>query len=337
MNILVVDDTEFNRKLPATILRQLGHEVSEAVDGPQGLETLAEDLSISHVLLDVIMPGVGGHETARRLRSTESEWVPIIFLSGRTEAADIAAGIEAGGDDYLAKPCDPVVLAAKMRSMQRIAAMRRKLLDTTQELERANEALAQAAQTDGLTGVGNRRALDAALARELGRAARNRIPVSVVLADVDHFKKYNDRHGHLAGDECLRRVATALTRALSRPADFAGRYGGEEFCLVLPETPAIGAMHVAERARAAIEGLAIPAAQDHCTVTASLGVATWLPRPGGTAEPMIALADRALYEAKRCGRNRVVHAAACNGDASASIASGPPPVPEEHATSLAQG
>jgi diguanylate cyclase (GGDEF)-like protein len=306
MNILIIDDSPSELMVLQSRLRRLGHKVMTAGDGARGLDMFVQ-MKPDLVLLDVIMPGIDGHETARRMRAVETEWVPIIFLSGRTESEAIAAGIEAGGDDYLSKPCDPMVLAAKMQSMQRIAAMRTKLVETTRELEQANRALARAAQTDGLTGVGNRRALDEALIREIGRAARNQTPVSAVLIDVDHFKLYNDRYGHLAGDECLRRVAHSVAAMTVRAADSVGRYGGEEFCLVLPDTPAAGALHIAERTRAAVEALDIPAADESGRVTVSLGVATCIPTEGTTPESLLADADRALYAAKNAGRNRALH------------------------------
>ena len=325
MKILIIDDSPSELLLLQSRLRRLGHEVFSAANGVRGLEMFVE-LKPDLVLLDVVMPGIDGHETARRMRAAESDWVPIIFLSGRTESEDIAAGIEAGGDDYLAKPCDPTVLAAKMQSMQRIAAMRARLLQTTRELENANAALALIAQTDGLTGVGNRRALDDALAREVGRAARNRTPISVVMLDVDHFKLYNDRYGHLAGDECLRRVARAVAATPARAADFVGRYGGEEFCIVLPDTPALGALHAAERMRLAVEALEIPAAGDAKWVSVSLGVATGLPASGAALVGLLADADRALYAAKHAGRNRALHlqlgAAGCKASEQAAEAIG---------------
>lgn len=308
MRILVIDDSPSELMLMKACLRRLGHEVVTATDGESGT-TMFIDLKPDLVLLDVVMPGIDGYETARRMRSAETEWVPIIFLSGRSDSEDIVAGIEAGGDDYLTKPCSPTVLAAKMRSMQRIAAMRARLLDTTRELENANAALARAAHIDGLTGIGNRRALDNALERELGRAARNLVAVSVVLIDVDHFKRYNDRYGHLAGDECLRRVAHSLRDCLLRSADFLGRYGGEEFCIILPESNTADALHIAERARHAIEMLMIPAARDGACVSASFGVATYHASSTVTPETILAAADRALYAAKHQGRNCVLHVA----------------------------
>ena len=306
MKILVVDDSPSERMLLQACLKRLGHEVISASNGEQGVEQFAESKP-DLVLLDVVMPGMDGYDTARSMRAAGSDWVPIIFLSGRTESEDIVAGIEAGGDDYLAKPCNPTVLAAKMGSMQRIAGMRARLLDTSRRLEEANAALARAAHTDGLTGIGNRRALDEALIREIGRSTRNRSPVSVVLADVDNFKLYNDRHGHLAGDECLRKVAHALRDSLKRSADFIGRYGGEEFCLVLPDTAAADALHIAERARLAIMDLKIPAAREGARVTASFGVATHSSGDGCTPEAVLSEADEALYTAKHDGRNRTWH------------------------------
>jgi diguanylate cyclase (GGDEF)-like protein len=310
MKILVIDDSPSERILLQARLRKLGHEVVIASDGEHGIEVF-NAINPDLVLLDVVMPGIDGHETARRIRAMDSEWVPIIFLSGLAESKDIAIGIDAGGDDYLAKPCDPVLLTAKMRAMQRIAAMRVRLQETARDLAAANVALARVAQTDGLTGVGSRRALDDELTREIARAVRNHVPVSVVLADVDRFKLYNDGYGHLAGDECLRKVARALAAAINRPTDFVGRYGGEEFCLVLPDTPALGALHVAERARRAIEALSLPAGLKGQCVTASFGVATRSGTDVHKIEELLGDADRALYAAKNAGRNRSIHILTC--------------------------
>ena len=176
----------------------------------------------------------------------------------------------------------------------------------SEQLGVANHELQRLVNVDGLTGIANRRHFDATLAREWRRAARNGSQLALIMADVDHFKKYNDHFGHQDGDDCLRQVANALACALSRPADLAARYGGEEFVVVLPETPASGALHVAERLRAAVSDLALPhpdsSAATH--VTLSLGLAMASPSMSGSDELVLA-ADRAVYHAKRGGRNRV--------------------------------
>jgi diguanylate cyclase (GGDEF)-like protein len=307
MKILLIDDSPSELLLLRARLRRIGHEIVTATNGETGLQAFIDEKP-DLVFLDVIMTGIDGHETARRMRAEEPDWIPIIFLSGQTDSRDIAEGIAAGGDDYLSKPCDPVLLDAKMASMQRIAEMRGRLVDTSRRLEEANLALALAAQTDGLTGLGNRRALDEALLRELARSTRSEVPVSLVLVDVDHFKLYNDRYGHLAGDECLKSVALALGRSVRRPADFAGRYGGEEFCLVLPETPATQAIHVAELARQAIKALALPGGLNGSYVTASFGIATSCSPGPAKPDSILGDADHALYAAKHAGRDCIRHA-----------------------------
>jgi diguanylate cyclase (GGDEF)-like protein len=219
-----------------------------------------------------------------------------------------------GGDDYLVKPVSEVVLAAKVRALQRIAQMRDSLLVLTRRLDEANRELTRLSAVDGLTGIANRRRFDETLAREWKRAARSGGEVAVLAVDVDYFKQFNDAYGHQVGDECLKAVARAMEGQLRRPTDLVARYGGEEFFVVLPETGAEGALHVAEGLRQAVEDMAIthrhsPAAS---WVTVSVGAAhraaTAGQERGFTA--LIEAADRALYEAKRQGRNRVAVAPA---------------------------
>ncbi|MBL8385475.1 MAG: diguanylate cyclase [Burkholderiales bacterium] len=308
MKILVIDDAASQRMFLKAFLGKLGHEVFTANDGSEGIKAFAaSDPDI--VLLDVMMPGIDGYETARVIRGSNDEWVPIIFLSGCVDATDVEKGIDAGGDDYLTKPFDPKVLGAKIRSMTRIAQMRRVLVERGEALKAANQALMRLIDVDGLTGIANRRRLDAKLEEEIGRCARNGAPLSVVLLDIDHFKRFNDTHGHLAGDECLKQVARVLEAGVMRPADMVARYGGEEFCVVLPETDTEGALQVAERLR-----LAVAAAQVHlgpdrtAQVTVSLGAASRIAARGSTAADWLGPADDALYVAKAAGRNCVMRA-----------------------------
>jgi diguanylate cyclase (GGDEF)-like protein len=253
-----------------------------------------------------MMAGVDGYEVARRLRQRAGDWVPIIFLSAMEDDEDLRKGIEAGGDDYLLKPVSPVVLGAKIRAMRRIDEMRRRLVSLSTQLSEANAALERLAQQDALTGLANRRQFDAVLAHEWARARRDRRPISLVMADVDFFKLYNDCYGHPGGDACLRQVATALRSACRRPADLAARYGGEEFALILPDTPVEGAMELAEALLERVRGLGLPHA--HSTVaphvTLSMGVGTCVPDAMATADGFVQRADEALYQAKLLGRNR---------------------------------
>ena len=307
MKILVIDDALTQRLFLKASLAKLGHEVALAVDGHEGVAEFAR-FDPDLVLLDVLMPGIDGYETARVIRGASDEWVPIIFVSGCHSSEDIEAAIDAGGDDYLTKPCDSKVLEAKIRSMERIVQMRRQLVQRSEELKSANAALMRLIDIDGLTGIANRRHLDRKLTEEVGRCARNRVELSVLLLDIDNFKRFNDSHGHLAGDECLKSVAQALAGALHRPADLAARYGGEEFCVVLPETVGDGAMQVAERLRRRVAGLNVTTPQGSVQVTVSIGVVSQVPPRDAAPAALLSCADAALYRAKAGGRNRVCRA-----------------------------
>jgi diguanylate cyclase (GGDEF)-like protein len=307
MKVLVVDDARSNRLLVSRFIEAMGHTTIEASDGEEAVAVFIREKP-DLVLMDVMMPGMDGFEATRRIRAIEGqEWVPVIFLSAQEDERDIATGIEAGGDDYLAKPVSQVVLSAKMRAMQRIAEMRGQLVKMSRELEATNQELERLAHIDGLTGIANRRYFDVCLAREFARSLRNRNPLSLILADVDHFKAYNDHYGHQAGDDVLKQMAARMTNCLRRPADLVARYGGEEFVIVLPETNRGGALRVAELLRAAIEELAIPHGWSSVAnkVTLSLGVACTTSESIPTPEALLADADQALYSAKHAGRNRV--------------------------------
>ena len=306
--ILIVDDSDVIRAVLAGAVSAMKFEPLLADCGENALEIFRvqqPDL----VLLDVNMPGIDGYETARRMRAmAPEEWVPIIFLSANEDDQDLERAIECGGDDYLVKPVSTVVLNAKMRALQRLDQMRRKLVDLSNELTAANQRLETISQQDGLTGIANRRAFDFLIERQFLDALRRREPLSVVLCDVDHFKAYNDRYGHLAGDECLRQVAAALARSCKRATDVAARYGGEEFALLLPDTPAAGALRVVETAQREIAALAIAHAGSSTSafVTFSAGIATYAPERDNVSRDLAARADEALYRAKQLGRNRSV-------------------------------
>ena len=308
MQILIVDDSPTIRAGLRNMLEKMGHAVTDAADGEIALASFKAsppDL----VLIDVMMPVMDGYTTARHMRSgSEADWVPIIFLSSGDEDQDLERAIEAGGDDYLVKPSSAVVLGAKIRAMHRLESMRTRLLETTRELAASNRQLEMLSRQDGLTGLANRRYLDAFLATEMRRAGRAGEALSLILLDVDFFKKYNDQYGHPAGDECLKRIAGAMQASCRRPADLAARYGGEEFVLVLPTTSAEGARKVSDILAAAIAHLAIPHAQSTVcpVVTISQGIATLVPSHESLPELLIQHADEALYRAKEQGRNRAV-------------------------------
>jgi diguanylate cyclase (GGDEF)-like protein len=309
MKILVVDDSPTIRAALKGLLERMGHAVVEANDGEQALQMYRQDRP-GLVLIDVVMPVMDGYVAARHMRETggADEWVPIIFLSSKEADQDLDRAIEAGGDDYLVKPVSFVVLNAKIRALQRIESMRNKQLEMSRDLEAANGELEKLSRQDGLTGIANRRSFDSYLATEVRRGVRERQPLSLILSDVDHFKAFNDCYGHQAGDDCLRRVAEALTSAGRRPADFAARYGGEEFAMVLPGTVLEGAVEVAQAVSRAIDGLAIPHARSAVDpkVTLSQGIVSLIPEKEISSEDLIQRADQALYLAKQQGRNRYV-------------------------------
>lgn len=308
MKILIVDDSATIRAGLRNLLEKMGHTVAEADDGVQALAAYRSDKP-ELVLIDVMMPVMDGYEAARRMRKfSPEEWVPIIFLSSKEADQDLDRAIEAGGDDYLVKPVSFVVLNAKIRALHRIETMRTKLLEMSHELAVANRELEKLSRQDGLTGIANRRCFDSYLQVEVRRAARERQPLSLILADIDHFKAFNDRFGHQAGDDCLRQVAGTLSSAGRRPADLVARYGGEEFAMVLPGTMLDGAVDVAQAVSRGIADLAIAHTHSDSSqgITLSLGIVSLVPDQDTTPEDLIQRADRALYQAKEQGRNRFV-------------------------------
>jgi diguanylate cyclase (GGDEF)-like protein len=306
MKILVVDDSSTIRAGLRVQLAKLGHEIIEAENGEQAVDQWSRarpDL----VLIDVLMPIMDGYEAARRMRSIgQDDWVPIIFLSSQEGDQDLERAIEAGGDDYLVKPVSAVVLGAKIRAMHRLEIMRKRLLEVSRELAASNRQLEMLSRQDGLTGLANRRYFDASLATEMRRATRAAEPISLILIDIDYFKRYNDTYGHQAGDECLKRVAGCLQAVCQRAADLPARYGGEEFALVLPNTTPDGARLVANSLAGAIAALAIPHTGSDIgqVITLSQGLASSVPGHELSPEDLIEKADHALYRAKDLGRNR---------------------------------
>jgi len=308
MKILIVDDSATIRAALKGLVERMGHSVTEAENGEQALQLYKQERP-GLVLIDVVMPVMDGYEAARRMREANpDEWVPIIFLSSKEADQDLDRAIEAGGDDYLVKPVSFVVLNAKIRALHRIESMRSKLLDVSRDLASANRELEKLSRQDGLTGIANRRYFDSYLLTEVRRAARERQALSLILADVDHFKAFNDHYGHQAGDDCLRQVASALSTAGRRPADLAARYGGEEFAIVLPGTGLDGAVDVAQALSRLIAGLAISHARSASgqSITLSQGIASLTPEKETSSEDLIHRADQALYQAKQQGRNRYV-------------------------------
>jgi diguanylate cyclase (GGDEF)-like protein len=258
------------------------------------------------------MPGIDGFEVARCIRRFEKyhgSWTPIIFLTARADENDLQCAIDAGGDDYLIKPVSEIVLKAKINAMHRMAQMRDSLRKTQDKLRKANDQLQRLSAIDSLTGIANRRCFDATLLREWRRCSRSSLPLSLLVADVDLFKLFNDHYGHQMGDECLKIVAHTLQETTRRQDDLVARYGGEEFAVILPETNPEGAFAVAEDMRAGVARLGVDHAWSTVApiVTVSIGVASIIPPKDSEAgiSALIKAADDALYNAKESGRNQV--------------------------------
>jgi diguanylate cyclase (GGDEF)-like protein len=298
MKVLVAEDEVVSRRLLESSLQRWGYDVVVAGDGAEALEILRGPDPPRLALLDWIMPGVDGLELCRELRQRKGDaYTYIVLLTAKRLKADVVHGLEAGADDYMTKPCEPQELRVRLRTGKRILY----LLD---QLVAARESLRELATHDPLTKLLNRGAIVELLGTELGRAERERTSIGVVLADLDHFKRINDTHGHLAGDHVLREAAEAM-RSSIRPYDAVGRYGGEEFLLVLPGCDQINAVSHAERLRLLLNRLVVNVPSGEIRFTASFGVTVVGPETPADAETAIDIADSALYAAKRGGRNRV--------------------------------
>ena len=306
MKILLVDDTKTDQLIMRAYLEELNHTVVVGNNGREAVDLFQTDRP-DLILMDVIMPEMDGLQAATAIRKDTSDWIPMIFLSGRVSPEDINEGINAGGDDYLTKPVDRKILVAKLKAMERIAAMRQKLLKVSKELGLANDELKLLVNVDGLTGIANRRNLDRTLKMDIARSIRYKQFLTVILADIDHFKAYNDHYGHLQGDDCLKKIATAMSSASKRGTDLVARYGGEEFAVLLPDTDADIGMMMAEKLRAAVENLHISheksSVSQYCTV--SIGVFTKRAEKTDTPESLLKMADSGLYQSKETGRNRI--------------------------------
>lgn len=305
MKILLVDDVQMERIQLAIRLKQLGHTVEMADSGSRALE-LYPEFEPELILLDISMPDMNGFEVSIKIRELYPDWVPIIFLSSHDEPSMVANAIDAGGDDYLVKPVDKIVLNSKLVAMQRIAFMRRELKQKTAALAKANHELAKLAQEDGLTKVKNRRCIDEKLQEMISLHGRHELPLSVILLDVDRFKLYNDNYGHLEGDRCLIAIAGILNRLFERSGEIVGRYGGEEFVVILGHTDKNKALTDAQRIKDALQEANIPHEYSDIlhSVTVSQGVYSKIPSGKENIDEFYDLVDKQLYQAKVSGRNQ---------------------------------
>ncbi|HEY9668569.1 MAG TPA: diguanylate cyclase [Coleofasciculaceae cyanobacterium] len=320
--ILIVDDSSTDLRMLFEILTIKGFNVLQSQDGERAIQT-AQSHHPDVILLDIIMPGIDGFETCRRLKTNEStQDIPVIFLTALSQTSVVVKGFQLGAVDYIVKPAHAEIVFARVTTHLTIQKLRRSLQVKMQELQReiaqrqqaetalqrANQELKRLAALDDLTQVANRRRFDECLNLAWRISAREHLPLSLLLCDVDSFKLYNDSMGHQAGDVCLRRLAQAMKSAAKRPADLVARYGGEEFAVILPNTNGEGALQVAEEIRLSVRALAIahPTSPISDYVTLSVGVSCTVPWYEGSPEVLIATADRALYQAKQSGRDRAI-------------------------------
>ena len=296
MKILVADDDPMSRRLIQGCLAGAGYDVTVAVDGAEALEMTSKPDSPRLMVLDRTMPHVDGVDVCRAIRKRALEPdVYIILLTGRGEREDIVEGFEAGADDYMTKPFDIAELQARVRTGARI-------VERQAELIAAREQLRADAMYDSLTGLLNRAAFFDIFRKEVSRAERYQTPLALIMADLDHFKETNDRYGHPAGDRVLAETARRLRTSL-RVSDSIGRYGGEEFVIVVPGCTANSAALLAERFRLIIATEPVVLEREEIHVTMSFGVAGTTDLTN--ADDLLRAADEALYRAKNSGRNRV--------------------------------
>ena len=317
VKILIVDDLKENHLVMESVLIDPELDIIKAMSGEEALSLCLEhDFAV--IFMDVQMPGMDGFETAELLRSIEkTKLIPIIFVTAISkEQKSIFKGYEVGAIDYLPKPIDPIILRSKARVFKEMYQQRQIIEKQVLELEeRLNELskvqiekdhLESLSMLDSLTNLYNRRGLDKYYQMHWGNCLRYQIPCAVIMIDIDDFKQYNDNYGHTRGDEILRQVAEILKASIYRAEDFVGRYGGEEFMVVMPNVGLRGAERVAQRMMDNIQLAKIPHrySQVDQIVTVSLGVAAVVPASGMPAVELVEIADKQLYAAKHNGKNQ---------------------------------
>lgn len=300
MRILVADDDMTSRLFLQAAVEDLGDDCTLAADGAEAWDLYVE-ATPDVLIADRMMPGLDGLELCRRVRTHSADsYTYVILATSLGDREDVIEGMEAGADDYLTKPVDPFDLETRLVAARRVTSLHAELAKYRTELDRL-------ASTDPLTGLHNRRSLQEDLATLHARSRRYRRAYSILMCDIDHFKAYNDRFGHPAGDDVLRAVAAALVCQI-REGDGAYRYGGEEFLVLLPEQTQEAAAAAGERIRLAVEELGIPhpMSSSDGMLSISVGVAVYIPDEERSEDEVVSAADTALYQAKELGRNTVV-------------------------------
>jgi diguanylate cyclase (GGDEF)-like protein len=300
--ILLVEDDSFMRTIIKVALAEAGYDTVAVENGRKALEML-DKRHYPIVITDWFMPEMDGLDLCRAIRSRSGlPYTYIILMTAMEARSGVVTALDAGADEYLVKPVDPVELQVRLKTARRI-------IDLESTLQRSMEEIRLISQHDHLTGLYNRRYCDERLPQELKRSRRYRRPLSLVMIDIDFFKRVNDEHGHQAGDLVLCELTRHIAASIRQGVDWLVRFGGEEFLLVLPETDLAGATVVAERIRFSVSQLPISLASGiTLEITASLGVVATTPGDELSPQGIIEAADRALYDAKGLGRNQVVGA-----------------------------
>jgi len=305
--ILIIDDTPANIQILNEVL-QGAYVIFFATSGADGIR-LAQREEPDLILLDIMMPEMDGYEVCARIKSDpRTRQIPVIFITAMGSAEDEAKGLEAGAIDYITKPVSPPIVKARVKNHLELKQHRDDLSKLTVELDQKNRELSMLARHDALTGLANRRYFNEVLDAEINRARRFSQLLSLILCDVDYFKSYNDHYGHLSGDKCLQTIGQILLRTFKRVSDLPARYGGEEFAVIFPDTPPGNAEMLVEKLRREMLAQAIPHASSAVAqfVTLSFGVVEAQPSGERNAEWYINEADKALYRAKKNGRNQLV-------------------------------
>jgi two-component system cell cycle response regulator len=300
--ILLAEDEAVSRKVMVKHLTKAGFDVTAVENGQQALDAF-EKKFYPFILTDWIMPEMDGLELCRAIREQRDRgYVYMILLTNKDSKDDIIVGLEAGADDYLTKPVYFVELTARINNGMRV-------LELERDLKKASQEIYHLTITDSLTGAYNRRYLNENLPGAIDQALQQTYPLSLILCDIDYFKKVNDTYGHLIGDVVLRSFVRIITDTVNDQKDWVVRYGGEEFLIVLPETDITGARELSQMLREFVAQATIKASGHDISITASFGLAGLEGRDdktGVTPEKLLNLADENLYRAKDEGRNRVV-------------------------------
>ena len=303
--ILIIDDTVANIEILYKIL-QGDYDILFAKSGADGVRIVKQEMP-DLILLDIMMPDMDGYQVCAILKEDrQTAGIPVIFITAMGSDEDETRGLDCGAIDYITKPISRPIVKARVRNHLELKKSLDLLEELTVELGEKNRELEVLAREDGLTGLANRRHFNEVLDAEIKRALRTRQYLSVILCDVDHFKKYNDRYGHIAGDKCLQLIGEIMRSTFKRAGDLPTRYGGEEFAVILPDTPPDKACQLAERLRQALMDQELPhAASVLGLVTLSVGVVGVQASRERDAEWFIKEADQALYRSKENGRNQV--------------------------------